>query len=555
MKLTTGLILAAVLGNNQVSASARGRAHMDRKTEFWETHHSVLKQESSVVGDPQVCTDGSVTAGGITYECDKVNFLSLVSREDMTIERSDFSDGINELADIWGAVLPSGRKIALSCMTNGIWFIDVSDPVNPARLGYIESPRSESYWCDVKVYENTAYIVQDAFRGSETDSLDGVMVFDLLRLEGLDAVNSDIVFEMDYHAREHGATHNVVLNPVTGYLYSVGVENSPCGEGMHIYDLKTNRLEPEFAGCAPDKYVHDAICVIYDGPDSRFLDKEICFGSNEDALDVLDVTDKTNITLISRTSYEPLDYTHQSWLTADMGYLLLNDEGDEYLSLVEHTRTHVVDLSDLTAPVFQTYYEHKGVAIDHNLYIWGAAYKQNQVGSGEMEEEIYSGYAYHTNYVDGLRIWDISDIGREDSEFSEVGFFDTSPDMSGNQDWYGTWSSFMFPDGTIVVNSIENGMFALQFEDVFFTPESEYEIDDPEEYEDGETEGEDDDIEEEVLYGLTGVALLLAIILLLLIAQLNKKSNQQYYELEYKKEGKVDAKAKAVEVKAETQSV
>eukprot|EP00924_Labyrinthula_sp_SR-Ha-C_P006793 snap_masked-scaffold_8-processed-gene-0.6-mRNA-1 protein AED:1.00 eAED:1.00 QI:0/0/0/0/1/1/2/0/528 len=528
MKLLSILVLM-IFGNNQVSASARGRAHMACKTQFWEIHRSELKQETSIIGEPKECIGGSVTAGGITYDCDKVNFLSLVSRQDMIIERDNFTDEIHEMSDIWGVVLPSGRKIALSCISNGIWFIDVSDPVNPARLGYIESPRNESYWCDVKVYENTAYIVQDWLEYEE-NSLNGVMVFDLLRLEGLDAVSSDIVFEMDYHVREQGAAHNVVLNPKS-------TSNSPCGPGMHIYDLNSNRLEPEFVGCAPRDYVHDSICVIYDGPDSRFLGREICFGSAEYMLDILDVTNKSNITSLSSTNYRPLDYTHQSWLTADMGHLLLNDEGDEVNFLVNHTRTHVVDLNDLTAPLFQTYYEHKGVAIDHNLYIWGAAYKQNLIGSGEMEEEIYSGYAYHTNYVDGLRIWDISDIGREDSEFSEVGFFDTSPDMSGNQDWYGTWSSFMFPDGTIVVNSIENGMFALQFEDVFNPPSSS------------------DEIKDEVIYGLIGSTILLSIVLMLLIAHMNKTSNLKYYELEDKEEGKVAASTQSVNEKVHKPSV
>lgn len=58
-------------------------------------------------------------------------------------------------------------------------------------------------------------------------------------------------------------------------------------------------------------YTHDAQCVIYHGPDKRYQGKEICFAYNEDTLTIVDVSDKSDMKLISRMSYNDAQYTHQ----------------------------------------------------------------------------------------------------------------------------------------------------------------------------------------------------------------------------------------------------
>jgi hypothetical protein len=73
-----------------------------------------------------------------------------------------------------------------------------------------------------------------------------------------------------------------------------------------------NPKHPQFSGCyGDDGYVHDAQCVVYDGPDTHYTGKEICFCYNEDTLTIVDVTDKENVALISRTDYVDAQYTHQ----------------------------------------------------------------------------------------------------------------------------------------------------------------------------------------------------------------------------------------------------
>ena len=60
-----------------------------------------------------------------------------------------------------------------------------------------------------------------------------------------------------------------------------------------------------------DNYVHDAQCVIYNGPDSLHAGKDICFCYNEDTLTIVDVDDPNDITELSKTGYLASQYTHQ----------------------------------------------------------------------------------------------------------------------------------------------------------------------------------------------------------------------------------------------------
>ena len=76
-----------------------------------------------------------------------------------------------------------------------------------------------------------------------------------------------------------------------------------------MIDISTP-TQPAFVGCFADTstgrfgtgYSHDAQCVIYRGPDADYQGREICLGSNENALSIADVTDKDNPVRISAAS-------------------------------------------------------------------------------------------------------------------------------------------------------------------------------------------------------------------------------------------------------------
>jgi len=209
-----------------------------------------------------------------------------------------------------------------------------------------------------------------------------------------------------------------------------------------MFDLR-NLPNLQNAGCwsdSPRSYIHDTQCVIYRGPDQRFSGHEICFASAEDALLIVDVTDKSSPQKLSRTSYAGFGYVHQGWLTEDHHYMVMDDEADEFTHGI-NTRTYLWNVSDLTAPKMFSIYEHPTRATDHNQYI------RDQL-------------VYQSNYRAGLHILDVSRIAA--GELREVGFFDIVPetDQSG---FDGAWGNYpFFPSGTVVVSGINQGLYVLK---------------------------------------------------------------------------------------------
>merc|ERR1712087_144916 len=162
-----------------------------------------------------------------------------------------------------------------------------------------------------------------------------------------------------------------------------------------------NPTNPTFAGCyAGDGYTHDVQCVVYDGPDTTYLDKEICFASNEDTITIVDVTNKGSPQLLARRAYSNSAYTHQGWLTEDHEYFIFNDELDEWDN--PETRTHVMNVKDLNNPTYEGFHPGRSAAIDHNNYVLGE-------------------FVYQANYRAGLNILKIGS-NLDNAEFTEMGY-------------------------------------------------------------------------------------------------------------------------------------
>ena len=71
--------------------------------------------------------------------------------------------------------------------------------------------------------------------------------------------------------------------------------------------------------------------------------------------------------------------------------------------------------------------------------------------------------AYEANYCAGLRIIDVTNIKDEDPKLEEVGFFDVAPECN-SPGFSGSWSSYpYFESDTIIVQSIERGLFVLKY--------------------------------------------------------------------------------------------
>ena len=219
--------------------------------------------------------------------------------------------------------------------------------------------------------------------------------------------------------------------------------------------------------------VVDVQCVIYSGPDTAYTGKEICFGSNEDTLTIVDVTDKTAPVLISVTGYDAAQYTHQGWLSEDMAYFMYNDELDEVETNV-NTNTYVMDVSSLSDPVFKGSHVGRTKSIDHNnvsqllltnslaCFVSSSLFPILHVPTTpSFWKYVVGDYLYQANYQSGLNILKMKDLST--ATFVEKGYFDIYPEADDNE-FNAMWSNYpFFPSGTIVASGVEQGFFALKF--------------------------------------------------------------------------------------------
>lgn len=391
------------------------------------------------------CEDGF--AG--EYPCNQVDLMAHLSPAELLAEEHN---GL-WVNDLWGWTDPqTGKEYALVGMTNGTSFVDISDPLSPVVLGILPEhhaaaggrrgarqagvlhDEAKSVWRDIKVYQNHAFIVSE-------DNGHGMQVFDLTQLRNVTSPPATFAETANYQGI--GKAHNIVINEETGFAYAVGANSAGknCnGGGLHMIDIR-EPANPQFAGCYDaDGYTHDAQCVIYQGPDADYQGQEICFNSNEDAITIVNVSDKNNPVMVSSVTYVGVAYAHQGWLTEDHRFFISNDELDERNNGT-NTTSYIWDMQDLDNPVLIGAYVSELTSIDHNLYIKDAV-------------------AYEANYTTGLRIVNLLDI--EQGNLKEIAFFDTYPN-SNSSIFEGAWSNYpFFESGIVIVSDITKGLYVLQ---------------------------------------------------------------------------------------------
>ena len=366
------------------------------------------------------------------FECNQIDLMSYMDKTEIGGSNS------TSLNDIWGWTDPqTNKEYALVGMSNGTSFVDISNPENPVYLGRLPTQTNNSSWRDLKVYQNHVFIVSEA-------SGHGMQVFDLTELRN---ISSPTTFSNTAYYSGFGNAHNIFINEDTGYAYAVGTQT--CGPGgLHIVDISTPSI-PSKAACVSDPntgrngtgYSHDVQCVVYNGPDSNYVGKEICFGSNETNVWIADLSTKSEDSSGAKTiglgSYDNY-YTHQGWLTEDHRYFIVNDELDENSNAYSNTRTLIWNVEDLSNPVVETTYLGPTPSIDHNNYIIGDK-------------------VFMSHYTSGLRVLDISNI----TSPTESAFFDVYP-SNNSTSFNGTWSNYPFyPSGVIAVTGIDEGLFVV----------------------------------------------------------------------------------------------
>jgi choice-of-anchor B domain-containing protein len=380
------------------------------------------------------------------YPCQNVNLLGHLSLAELGASNE------TEIGnDSWGWVdRRDRREYAIVGRSDGTAFVDITNPRKPRLVAnlptQVDSPRDS--WRDIKVYKDHAFVVAEHFGH-------GMQVFDLTRLRDIGRREAPKTVAADTVYTGVSNTHNLDINTDSGFAYLVGTNT--CGNGvenggLHMVDIREPQ-NPTFAGCATaelpaapvNNYVHDSQCVNYRGPDRDYRGREICFGSNEQAVVIYDVTDKVDPKVISQVLYPQASYTHQGWLTENAKYFVFNDELDELFarSPGDLQTTYQVEVDDLDNPGIVIASPNNTASTDHNLYI---------------EDEVI----YESNYTSGLRLFDARDVPTTDLE--EIGFFDVYPENDNDGFEGGTWSNYSRyrDDDVVIVSSIDRGLFVLE---------------------------------------------------------------------------------------------
>ena len=377
--------------------------------------------EDKIIEGKSYCENGFA---GI-YPCNGYDLLSRIPLEYFESVEGNDSWGWTDSFD--------GKEYALMGLDDGTAFLDISDPEVPLYLGKLPSATVNSSWRDIKVYEDYAFIVSEA-------PGHGLQVFDLSKLRSL---KTQQTFDSDLNFNEFGNAHNIAINKESGFAYVLG---SKLFDGGPAFIDINSPLNPSIVGgYSFSSYTHDAQVVKYHGPDTRFKEKEILFGSNSiggenNQLIILDVTDKKNPELISSIEYSNAGYTHQGWISDDHKYFFLGDELDE-LKIGHRTKTRVFDIQNLENPIIHNTYYGQTASIDHNLYVKGSK-------------------IYMANYTSGMRVVDFNNIS--DNDFREEGYFDTYP-SDNSTNFFGAWNVYpFFSSGVILISDINSGLFIVK---------------------------------------------------------------------------------------------
>ena len=321
--------------------------------------------------------------------------------------------------DCWGYVSTSGREYALMGHHDGLAVVEITEPSDAKLIAFIPGP--VSLWRDVKTYQQFAYIV--------TEGGGWVQVVDLADID-----NGNATLVNTFGEGPEG-THNVVIDETSGLLARVGA-----GNGLYLYDLAANPIDPPLQSIWPSIYVHDAQIHTYtEGPYAGTTLAFCCGGLNggfaQTGLYIVDLTNPKKPKEIAALEYPFASYSHQGWLSPDARYFYLDDEFDENTHGLS-SGMHVIDVTDPATPTWVSRANNGGSAVSHNLYT--------------RESDIYA-----ANYTSGVRIFDVSDP----TQPVERAWFDTYP-LNDNPNYSGLWSVYCnFPSGTFIGSDMQRGLF------------------------------------------------------------------------------------------------
>ncbi len=285
----------------------------------------------------------------------------------------------------------TGREYGLICARDEGLSIIYLDTIPLTEVGFIPGGNDTK---EVRVWDHYAVVISE---GAAT------MIVDII-----DPAHPNILSTIS------GGRHCCMVDSHFVYL------SGGSGPGLAIWSI-ANPSSPQLLDQYNPDYYHDY--AIHNNTVAAFR----IYGNG---IDLLDVTDKTNIQLISTFNY-PNSGSHNGAFTEDGNYLFVGDE------IGAGNWTRVFDVSDPNNVNYVTDMIVDPNAIVHNCYIKGD-------------------YLVISHYSEGVRIWNVAD-----PLFPfEVAYFDTYP--GSIFDYAGCWHNYpYFPSGRIIASDMTYGLFSL----------------------------------------------------------------------------------------------
>ena len=222
-------------------------------------------------------TDGPIPCvGGKAglYDCANMNLLSNRAAKDE-------QGNLESSNSIWGWTDSSDgdHEYVLLGQRSGVTVFDIIDPTRPIRLAFIRTTTHNSFWRDLKVYKDFAFIISEAYDH-------GMQIVDLTQLRQIDRGSPELPISLKVTERYtgFGNCHELSINEDTGMAFASGTRT--CNSGLHIVNIN-DPLNPSFAGCVgEDGYVVGTECVIFHGSNETYQGQEVCFGGGEETLSI-----------------------------------------------------------------------------------------------------------------------------------------------------------------------------------------------------------------------------------------------------------------------------
>ncbi len=341
----------------------------------------------------------SISLTSLAQESLNVELFGLVNRGD---ERYSGS---------WSYIGADGSEYALIGAKSGLAVYSIDDPLAIEELGFVSGPSSN--WREITVLGDYAYVTTEG----PSDST-GLQVINLSELpERISLVTT----YSETFTKGHILQRDIYSD--APYIYINGTSTT---QGIHILDVSDPSNPVEVGLYNPGYYIHD--CHV---KGNRIYAAAFFEGT----IDVLDISDKTTPTLLTRINGIESN-VHSSWLTEDNRYLIVSEE-------LDGLPAHVVNIENLDDFYVAATYTANELSLTHNPYVRGD-------------------FVFFSHNTEGLRVLDIADPAVP----VEVGYYDTYEGESGG--FKGLWSACpYFPSGKIIGGDRTKGLFVWTFNDTY----------------------------------------------------------------------------------------